>query len=377
MEHTVSGKMVAGIAAVLLAIVTCCVGGLALGGAGLALAGCADVPSSRTANPGSAPTAPIGGWPNLGRWNPSQVANVATIVTVGQQLHVPARGWVIAVATAIQESALTNMDNLGAPNDHDSLGLFQQRPSQGWGTPAQTMNPVYASTQFYQRLQQVPNWQNLPLTQAAQSVQRSAYPDAYAKHESQATMLVETLGSESWRAHPEMLEQCPSNCPQILSSAGGDGLSKAGLPPPTGVPSPTPECAAGAAVLGRAATWLTAWGGGPVPYLSSSDPGTWLDGYRRDCSGYASMALGLPGPGLDSAALAAASAPIARSALRAGDLLINPAPGAAGHVVIFDHWANTAMTSYLGYEQSSDGGTHHRAISYPYFGGYSMSPYRL
>ena len=56
-------------------------------------------------------------------------------------------------------------------------------------------------------------------------------------------------------------------------------------------------CGDGTAVLAHAATWLTAWGGGPVPYLSSSDPATWFHGYRRDCSGYASMALGLPGPG--------------------------------------------------------------------------------
>jgi hypothetical protein len=88
------------------------------------------------------------------------------------------------------------------------------------------------------------------------------------------------------------------------------------------------------------------------------------------------MALGLPGPGLDSAALAAGSTPIPEAALHAGDLLINTAPGPAGHVVIFDRWSDATMTSYLGYEQSGDGGTHHRRIPYPYFGGYPMSPYR-
>jgi hypothetical protein len=64
-------------------------------------------------------------------------------------------------------------------------------------------------------------------------------------------------------------------------------------------------------------------------------------------------------------------------ALGAGDLLINPAPDLAGHVVIFDHWTDRSMTSYMGFEQSGDGGTHHRVIPYPYFGGYPMSPYHL
>jgi hypothetical protein len=134
---------------------------------------------------------------------------------------------------------------------------------------------------------------------------------------------------------------------------------------------------AGEAVLARAAMWLTAWNGGPVSYLSSTDPATWFQGYQRDCSGYASMALGLPGPGLDTSTLAARATPILKADLSAGDLLINPALDLAGHVVIFDHWTDDTMSGYVGYEQSGDGGTHHRVIPYPYFGGYPMSPYRL
>jgi hypothetical protein len=145
---------------------------------------------------------------------------------------------------------------------------------------------------------------------------------------------------------------------------------------PVGLPSSDPGCVRAIEVLARAATWLTAWDGGPVPYLSSDDTATWFNGYRRDCSGYASMALGLPGPGLDTAALAASSTPIGKGDLLPGDLLINPAPDRAGHVVIFDSWTDATMTSYLAYEQSGDGGTHHRVIPYPYFGGYPMSPYR-
>jgi hypothetical protein len=119
-------------------------------------------------------------------------------------------------------------------------------------------------------------------------------------------------------------------------------------------------CVDGESVLMRAASWLTGWGGGPVPYASSSDPSTWFGGYRRDCSGSASMALGLPAPGLDTGALAAAATPIIKTELQAGDLLINPGVGPAGHVVVFERWTGPGMDTYLGFEQSGDGGTHHR-----------------
>ncbi len=119
-----------------------------------------------------------------------QAGNAAVIIGVGQRMSIPPRGWVIAVATALQESDLINLGNLGAGNDHDSLGLFQQRPSQGWGTPAEVMDPEHAATSFYEHLQRVPRWQSLPLTDAADAVQRSAYPDAYAKHETRAAAIV-------------------------------------------------------------------------------------------------------------------------------------------------------------------------------------------
>jgi len=112
-------------------------------------------------------------------------------VAVGERMRVPVRGWVIAVATALQESDLLNTE--GGPDD--SLGLFQQRPSQGWGTPEQIMNPDYAAGTFYEHLLAVPGWQTMPLTKAAQRVQRSAYPDAYAKHEARATEIVSAYTS--------------------------------------------------------------------------------------------------------------------------------------------------------------------------------------
>ncbi|MGC9668486.1 M23 family metallopeptidase [Planosporangium sp. 12N6] len=125
----------------------------------------------------------------VGQWTSEQVGNAATIVTVGMRRGVPPRGWVIAVATAMQESSLINL----AGGDRDSIGLFQQRPSQGWGTPAQLHDPDYAAGRFYDKLQAIDGWQAMPLTEAAQKVQRSAYPDAYATWEPDATQVVGAL----------------------------------------------------------------------------------------------------------------------------------------------------------------------------------------
>ena len=119
----------------------------------------------------------------------SQRQNAATIIGVARGMGAPPRAWLIALATAMQESTLNNI-NYG---DRDSLGLFQQRPSQGWGTPAQVTDPVYATTIFIERLLEVPGWDSLPVTVAAQTVQRSAFPDAYAKWEGLATELVQQL----------------------------------------------------------------------------------------------------------------------------------------------------------------------------------------
>jgi murein DD-endopeptidase MepM/ murein hydrolase activator NlpD len=136
----------------------------------------------------------------IGSLNDAQMRNAATVIAVGQKLQVPPRGWVIAIATALQESVLTNLGHLGSRNDHDSLGLFQQRPSQGWGTPEEIMNPEYSSGKFYERLIKISGWETMRLTDAAQKVQVSAYPDAYAKHESLAARIVNKLADGAARA---------------------------------------------------------------------------------------------------------------------------------------------------------------------------------
>ncbi|MFD8524113.1 C40 family peptidase [Streptomyces capillispiralis] len=114
-----------------------------------------------------------------------QVPNAATIVAAGLSLDVPKKGQIIALATAMQESRLRNLGY----GDRDSLGLFQQRPSQGWGSAQQIRDPTYASEQFYKHLLKVDGWQQMTVTQAAQAVQKSGLPDAYAQWENLATAL--------------------------------------------------------------------------------------------------------------------------------------------------------------------------------------------
>jgi hypothetical protein len=134
----------------------------------------------------------------------AQMNNAATIVKVGQKLGFSRWGMIVAVATAMQESSLYNLasdvlpesydyPHEGSGSDHDSVGIFQQRPSSGWGTVADLMRPAYAAEQFYNALANVDGWANMALTEAAQAVQVSAYPDAYAKHEDRATTVVDAL----------------------------------------------------------------------------------------------------------------------------------------------------------------------------------------
>jgi hypothetical protein len=122
-------------------------------------------------------------------FTPEQAVSAATISAVGTSRGMPERAVTIALATALQESGLRNISH----GDRDSLGLFQQRPSQGWGTQKQIMEPTYAAGEFYKHLAKVPGYSRLPLTVAAQRVQRSGYPQAYAKHEPDATLLAAAL----------------------------------------------------------------------------------------------------------------------------------------------------------------------------------------
>ena len=126
-------------------------------------------------------------------FSPEQTANAAIITGVAVRRGLPPRAATIALATALQESKLLNITH----GDLDSLGLFQQRPSQGWGTEAQILDPVHASNAFYDALVKIDGYQTMEITKVAQKVQRSAYPEAYASHEQQGRVLASSLTGNS------------------------------------------------------------------------------------------------------------------------------------------------------------------------------------
>lgn len=119
------------------------------------------------------------------RTNLEQAQWTTLMSAIADRRGLPPRATTIAIATAYQESQILNIDY----GDRDSLGLFQQRPSQGWGSAEQVMDPVYAINRFYDALVQIPGYTTMEITDAAQAVQRSAYPQAYAEHESFARAL--------------------------------------------------------------------------------------------------------------------------------------------------------------------------------------------
>ncbi|MFF3657500.1 heavy metal transporter [Streptomyces olivochromogenes] len=194
-------------------------------------------------------------------FTPEQAVNAATISAVGTTRGLPERAVAIALATALQESGLRNIQH----GDRDSLGLFQQRPSQGWGTTKQIMDPTYAAGMFYEHLAKVPGYTRLPLTVAAQRVQRSGYPQAYAKHEPDATLLAAALTGRA--AATLTCEGRPGATPvggpdsvraalvrdfgrEVLQEAGAD-VSTAGSP---ASPTASPSLAPSPSVSGRTVT---------------------------------------------------------------------------------------------------------------------------
>jgi hypothetical protein len=118
-----------------------------------------------------------------------QMANAATIAAVGIRREMPEQAVVVALATALQESKLENLDG----GDRDSVGLFQQRPSKGWGTVEQIKDPRYAAGKFYTALKKVKGWEKMRVTDAAQRVQRSAFPNAYEKWADESRVLAGAL----------------------------------------------------------------------------------------------------------------------------------------------------------------------------------------
>lgn len=182
--------------------------------------------------------------PKVAGFTDTQVGNAAALIRAGQATKMPPRAWVIAIATALQESGLRNManDNDDYPevkristalphdavgHDHDSVGLIQQRPDEGdgtWGPVKDLMQPEIAGKKFYVALTDVPGWQDMTLTRAAQKVQHSAYPSAYAKWEDEAARLVDALsgGAAKTAATAATVGKCAADEPakQVVTSGG-------------------------------------------------------------------------------------------------------------------------------------------------------------
>lgn len=269
-----TGRTLTALVAAVLGVAFLCVGGI------MAVAGTAST-CSVIVSPSGETTA---------RYDAEQLHHVQIIVSVGMQRGIPVRGRIIAVATAIQESNLRNLPNLGDRNDHDSLGLFQQRPSQGWGTPEQIMNPAYAAGRFYDKLITVAGWQSMPLTEAAQAVQVSAYPDAYAKWETDATVLVGLTAGPSGSAAPITGEQCISVAGWMKPVAGPvvSGFRTGDRPTHDGVDiaaaKQTPIHAAASGVVLRVECNAHLVGGAPYSCDVDGDPVT-----VRGCGWYTEL----------------------------------------------------------------------------------------
>lgn len=172
-------------------------------------------------------------------FTPEQAVNAATITAVGTARELPERAVTIALATALQESALRNIGH----GDRDSLGLFQQRPSQGWGTPDKLRDPVQATSKFFDALVKISDYLDRDLHDAAQKVQRSADGTAYAQHEPDGKLLAtaftgrEPATARCWfppdkrtaSRRPEALREMRRAFGGRLK-VGGPGSLKAGAP---------------------------------------------------------------------------------------------------------------------------------------------------
>lgn len=122
-----------------------------------------------------------------------QAHYASIIVGLSVRRGLPPRAASIAMATVYQETGIRNLDY----GDRDSVGLFQQRPSQGWGTEEQLQDPYYATNRFYDALVRIDGWEQGDITEIAQRIQRSGYPDAYRDHEADARVLASSLTGQS------------------------------------------------------------------------------------------------------------------------------------------------------------------------------------
>lgn len=254
-------------------------------------------------------------------FGPVQVSNAAHIVATGRELGVGVRGQVVAVATAMQESTLLNYANTSVGesmvrpheavgSDHDSVGLFQQREA-GWGDVATRMDPRASARLFYERLVEMPGWETLPLTRAAQRVQVSAFPDAYAKWEHAASLLVGALSD-------------------ITCTPGPQGATGA-VPGGPGAVDPR---------IGQVVDRALSQTGQPYVWAGGDATGPTLGGF--DCSGlmvYAFAGIGIDVPHQTQAIWSRFQPPVTDPAqVQPGDMLLfsaNGRPGGIHHVGLY------------------------------------------
>ncbi|OLZ72872.1 hypothetical protein AV521_07895 [Streptomyces sp. IMTB 2501] len=257
-----------------------------------------------------------------------QIPNAKTIQATGVAMNIPVRGQIVALATALQESGLRNLTY----GDRDSLGLFQQRPSQGWGTANEVLDPVHASTMFYEALEKVSGWHSLSVAQAAQAVQKSGFPEAYAKWEPLATALqqaIEPLLSKAGGTSPSPSPSGPDSTASAPPStgggcmAGGDGTDFGTIPPgavPAGykVPADAPPKVQTAIrwALGQLGTPYQ-WGGSCTDSHGSDPMG------RCDCSSLMQQSYKAAGVALSRTTYTQVKEgkPVSVDALRPGDLV--------------------------------------------------------
>lgn len=198
---------------------------------------------------------------SVGSYTGDQLTNAAAILTIGQQLGLDAHAQQIALIAAMTESSLHN-DSGG---DRDSAGLFQMRPSQGWGTYAQVTDISFAINEFYSRLTKLPGWEGMDAGAAAQAIERSAYPDRYATHLAQALQIMNALSG--------VTATVVSSTTAGLVCGTGDGSSSLTLP--AGAVAPTGPHAA---LIAEAIAFAEAQLGKPY-VLGGAGPDVW------DCSG--------------------------------------------------------------------------------------------
>jgi hypothetical protein len=155
---------------------------------------------------------------------PEQAANAALIAGVAAQRGLAPRAVSIALTTAFQESGIRNLDY----GDLDSLGLFQQRPAAGWGTPEQIMDPIYSTNKFYDAMVRIRNWADSDIGDVAQAVQISAYPDYYDKHVARARLLASALSGQTAAAWSCLVRDAaapdPARLTHELNRTYGDAL---------------------------------------------------------------------------------------------------------------------------------------------------------